>query len=433
LIAPVQVAVDAAVALFALALVCQALFSLYMTLYAWENPERLEATAGPGHLLPPQLSFTVLLAARHEEAVIAGTLRRVLAANYPADLLEPVVICHVDDAGTIAAAREACGPGSRARVETFAYGPINKPRALNVGLGRSNAEVVAIFDAEDDIHPDIFSVVNTVMLEESVGVVQGGVQLMNFRDHWFSIHNCLEYFFWFKSRLHFNAAAGVVPLGGNTVFMQRELVTAVGAWDEACLTEDADIGLRLSALGEPVRIVCDSRWTTREETPHTTKALVRQRTRWHQGFLQVLLKEEWRRLASGRQRALALAILGQPLLDAAVITSLPIIVAVSLHLRLPAPIAMLSFCPLYAVAFQLLTNVVGAVLFTREFGERLPRAMALRMFFTYLPYQWLLGFSTLRATLREARGRNDWEKTEHLGAHRLRPARSSRTAGRKPE
>lgn len=414
-----HVLVDLTVTLLALAMLSQALLSLYMMLYAWENPERLAKTAGPTRFHSPRLSFTLLVPARHEETVIATTVRRLLSSNYPPDLLEVVVVSHVDDVATIAAAGEVEVGSRRARVETFTSGRLSKSHSLNVGLRRSSSEIVAVFDAEDDIHPDIFNAVNTVMVNESVGVVQAGVQLMNFRDHWFSVHNCLEYFFWFKSRLHFHAAVGMIPLGGNTVFMRRELVEAVGGWDETCLTEDADIGLRLSALGQRIRVVYNSEWATREETPHGVKALVRQRTRWHQGFLQVLRKGDWRGLTTRRQRALALLTLGQPLLDAALLTSLPLLVVASLCLHLPVPIAMLSFCPLYAVALQLLANLVGAVLFAREFGLPIPAAMLPRMLFTYLPYQWLLGLSALRATLREAGGHNNWEKTEHLGAHRV--------------
>ena len=65
--------------------------------------------------------------------------------------------------------------------------------------------MVTIFDAEDEPHPDIFNVVNTVMLREEAQVVQCGVQLMNYADRWFSALNVLEYFFWFKSRMHYHA------------------------------------------------------------------------------------------------------------------------------------------------------------------------------------------------------------------------------------
>jgi len=129
---------------------------------------------------------------------------------------------------------------------------------------------------------------------------------MNFADHWFSMHNVLEYFFWFKSRLHFHAHVGMIPLGGNTVFIRRGLLERVGGWDQDCLTEDADIGLQLSALGERIRVVYDPRHATREETPDSVGSFVRQRTRWNQGFLQVLQKKTWLGLPTFDQKVLAL-------------------------------------------------------------------------------------------------------------------------------
>jgi cellulose synthase/poly-beta-1,6-N-acetylglucosamine synthase-like glycosyltransferase len=119
----------AVLALGALLLFAQSLFSLYLMLYTWEEPNRLEASKGPGSFLPPQNSFSVLLPARHEEAVIFDTIKRAWAAKYPSELLEIVVVCHADDEGTIAEARRAIGEidSARVRVETFSTEPINKP------------------------------------------------------------------------------------------------------------------------------------------------------------------------------------------------------------------------------------------------------------------------------------------------------------------
>jgi cellulose synthase/poly-beta-1,6-N-acetylglucosamine synthase-like glycosyltransferase len=411
------------VTVVSIVLLAQALWSIYLTLYSWEHPSRLEASRGPREFLDPRLCFTVLLPARHEEAVIGETIRRICAANYPPGQVETIVVCHSADTATVAEARRAIDAlgGRDVRVEEFTDGPINKARSLNIGFRRSSNQVVTVFDAEDDIHPDMFNIVNTIMQQEEVGVVQGGVQLMNARDHWFSIHNCLEYFFWFKSNLHLHAHLGMIPLGGNTVFVRRDLLERVGGWSEDCLTEDADLGLRLSALGERIRVVYDARHVTREETPHSTVSFVRQRTRWHQGFLQILRRRVWKLLPTRGQRALAVYTFSRPIFERLLTIWMPLTCAQLLWLRLPLPLAILSTLPMYAFVFQFLITAAGAGLFSLEYDLRLSMLVVGRMALTYFPFQSLLGVSAARALSREIRGIGHWEKTDHAGAHRVHP------------
>ncbi|MBV9614154.1 MAG: glycosyltransferase [Ktedonobacteraceae bacterium] len=408
------------VAIVSSMLFVQSIFSLLLMLYSWEHPERLRASSAPTSFLAPRLSFTVLLPARHEEAVIYETVRRVCSANYPSALLEVVVICHTDDIATIAEAHRAARDirSHHIQVETFSDPPINKPHGLNVGLRQTSNQIVTIFDAEDDISSNIFNMINTVILQEKVGVIQAGVQLMNFNDHWFSIHNCLEYFFWFKSRLHFHANLGMIPLGGNTVFIRRDLLEKINGWDEQCLTEDAEIGLRLSVLGEPIRVVYDAQHVTREETPDTVNSFIKQRTRWQQGFLQVLWKGTWLGLPDPTQRLLAFYTLSYPYFQAVLMLLWPLTLAEMLWLKAPVQVTILAFLPLYALIFQFVTYLIGAFLFTKEYGRRISIFRLLNMILTFLPFQWLLGISALRGVYRELRKQNNWEKTVHIGAHR---------------
>jgi len=403
-----------------LAVFAVSLFGLYLTLYTWEHPDRLAASQGPAKPMRPQLSFTAIVPARSEEAVIYETIRRIWQARYPKRLLEILVVCHVSDLGTISEARRAANDldPARVRVLTFSDLPINKPHGLNVALAEARRQVVTIFDAEDDVHPELFRMINHVMVREGVNVVQAGVQLMNFKDHWFGIHNCLEYFFWFKSRLHFHANAGMIPLGGNTVFIRRDLLLRVGGWDIECLTEDADIGIRLSAIGERIRVVYDAEKVTREETPDSVGSWIRQRTRWNQGFVYLLRKGTWLHLPRWRHRFLALYTLSYPLLQSLLFLLWPTVVIGIVLVKAPLPVALASFLPLYALVFQFVVQMVGAVMFTAEYGQRLPLTTAVGMAFTFLPYQWMLGISALRAVYRELEIKLGWEKTHHRGAHR---------------
>ena len=407
-------------------LTIQSAYTLYLMLYTWDRPEAHHKAKAPALFVEPAKSFTVMLPARHEEDVIQTTIERVVSANYPMHLLEVVVICKTDDEGTIAKAEEKIA-GLRSEgvtnvsVLTFSNPPTNKPHGLNVGLRATSHEVVTIFDSEDDIHPDIFNVINTVMLKEGVNVVQSGVQLMNYETNWYSTLNVLEYFFWFKSRLHYHAKTGMTPLGGNTVFFNRQVLLAAGGWDESNLTEDADVGIRISSMHEPVRIVYDDRYVTREETPPSLDHFIRQRTRWSQGFLQTLMKGEWTRLPNFEQRLLAIYTLAFPTIQTVLGLYVLVTIATMFTIKTPVLIAIVLSLPLYLLIGHLLLAIVGLYEFAAAHGLKPSWKTPVIMTLTYLPYQWVLSYASVRATVRELRGINNWEKTAHVGAHRQEP------------
>jgi cellulose synthase/poly-beta-1,6-N-acetylglucosamine synthase-like glycosyltransferase len=398
----------------------QSLFNLRMQLYIWGEPQRAALNRSPEQFEEPAVSFTVLLPARHEEAVIGDTIEKVCRTHYPRDLLQILVICESGDLGTIAAVQQKLAEPGKEHVQLLVFSdrPINKPHALNKGLQAATRDVVTIFDAEDEPHADIFQIVNTIMLQEGAEVVQSGIRLMNHDSHWFSALNVLEYFFWFKSSLHYFAWSGVVPLGGNTVFVRRRLLQELGGWDDACLTEDADIGIRLSVAGARIRVVCDDEHVTREETPHTVRELVKQRTRWHQGFLQVLLKGHWRQLPNLSQRLLAAYILTVPFIQGLLALMLPTSLAMMVLVKLPVALTMLTYLPLYTFGLQVCINVAGLLEFIQVHQRVLSWRMLIVTVISLLPYQWLLAVATLRAITRQLRKRTDWEKTAHLGVHR---------------
>lgn len=403
----------------------QSMFNVRMRLFIWGESDRAMLNQSPDGFAEPKTSFTVLLPARHEEAVIADTIEKVCQANYPCALLQILVICESGDTGTIAKVREKLTePGTEnVRLLVFTDRPINKPHGLNKGLEAATNDVVTIFDAEDEPHEDIFHMVNTVMVNEGVDVVQGGVYLMNYDTHWFSALNVLEYYFWFKSALHYFGWSGTVPLGGNTVFVKRATLEQLGGWDEACLTEDADLGIRLSVMGARIRILCDDTLVTREETPDSVRALVKQRTRWHQGFFQVLLKGEWRSLPTFSQRALAAYILTVPFLQGLFAVMMPISVGMMILVKLPVELAMFTFLPLYIFGLQATIEITGLLEFIRAHKREFFWRVFIASMIGYFPYQWLLAVSALRAIMRQLRHRTDWEKTAHVGIHRqVQPA-----------
>lgn len=97
---------DNIVIIFSLLVTIQSIFSIFLMLYAWEDPERIEKDQPCKKFINPTLSFSVLLPARHEEKVIANTIQGIYDANYPKRLKEILVICKSDDLGTINVVRK---------------------------------------------------------------------------------------------------------------------------------------------------------------------------------------------------------------------------------------------------------------------------------------------------------------------------------------
>lgn len=389
-------------------------------LYAWNDPQKTNSYRSPTVYLPPKYSFTALLPARHEEKVIADTIKAISQINYPQELTEILVICRCDDPGTIEMAQKAIFELKKNNIRLVIFDdlPINKPHGLNLGLSQANKDVVVIFDAEDEPHREIYNVVNTIIQAEGVDVVQSGVQLMNYNSSWFATLNVLEYFFWFKSTLQFFARAGLIPLGGNTVFFKKEWLKKINGWDENCLTEDADIGIRLSSIGAKIRIIYDEEFATKEETPSTVSQFIKQRTRWNQGFLQIFLKGDWLKLPKLSQRLLAVYILVWPAPQTLLLLNIPISLFVILFVKMPIAIAMLSMVPFYILIIQIVIYNIGLYEFTKSYHFPFSFWMPLKIFYSFFLYQFILGASAIRAVWRMIIGNFGWEKTTHINAHR---------------
>jgi glycosyltransferase XagB len=401
----------------------QAAFNIRLRLFIWETPEHARLNRAPTVYRDPRLSFTILLPARHEENVYRETIQKIYDLNYPKELMQIIAICREDDPGTIAEAlakiKELHDPNVQLLI--FNDKPINKPHGLNLALQTAHGDVVTIFDAEDEPHPDILNIINTTMLDEDVDVVQSGVQLMNHNTRWFCFLNVLEYYFWFKSSMHFFARVGMIPLGGNTVFVRRELLEQLGGWDDHCLTEDADLGIRLSLAHARMRIIYDDEYVTREETPHTITQFVRQRTRWNQGFIQILCKGEWIKLEKFSQRLLAFYVLILPEVQALFALMIPVSLGMFFFVKFPLMLAMFTFLPLYCLILAVFIDVAGLHEFLKAHNRRWSWREAIITALAFFPYQWILGIGALRAVYRHVRGTSNWEKTAHLGQHRAFP------------
>jgi glycosyltransferase XagB len=393
-----------------------AVLTLWWMLHAWQTPESLAATRFSEHDNTYGFSFSLLIPARHEEDVLAHTVTRLLQTNHPD--FEVILIVGHDDPGTANVAHSlARRYPDRVQVVVDYHEIKNKPKALNSALSACTGTVVGVFDAEDDIHPDLLAHVDHAFRSSGAQVVQGGVQLINFQSSWYSLRNCLEYFFWFRSRLHLQAAKGFIPLGGNTVFVRTDVLRAAGGWDSNCLAEDCDLGVRLSSSGARVVVSYDPVMVTREETPDSLYALFKQRTRWNQGFIQVFRKGDWKQLPSRRQRMFARYTLATPFVQAFAGLVIPIGVLIGVLVKVPIVVALISYLPLFPTVATLVFECVGLHDFGKQYRVNVRLIHYLKLIAGSPIYQVVLAAAAVRAVWRQSRGRTNWELTRHVGAH----------------
>jgi glycosyltransferase XagB len=389
--------------------------TLVWMLYAWRTPHSFTESRLLRDGREPAHAFSLIVPARHEEAVLDVTLERLSQSDHPA--FEIIVVVGDDDPATRKVAeRVAARRPDRVKVVVDSSSPKSKPKALNTALPQCTGTITGVFDAEDDVHPDLLQRVDECFQATDADIVQAGVQLMNFHSSWLTVHNVLEYYFWFRSRLHRHARQRFIPLGGNTVFIRTQVLRSVAGWDAECLAEDCELGVRLSSLGARTTVFYEPELVTREECPPTISAFVRQRTRWSQGYLQTLSAGYWRQLPL-LQQLLGVYILAMPFAMAIAWVLIPIAIGTAIGLKAPIPITLISFLPALPMLCMLVADIVGLGEFCREYGGRpSPRDYG-RLIFGLPLYQAVLTFSAARAVIRELRGARGWEKTAHLGLH----------------
>jgi Glycosyltransferases, probably involved in cell wall biogenesis len=411
-------------------------------IYGWQTPERVNHV-DLDDIAAPQLSFTVLVPARHEaDHVLSRTYQRILESDYPQQLVQVIAIVGHDDPDTTAIAQRFSRAHRNFQVVIDYNAKKSKPAALETARPYCTGDLVTIVDAESLISVKLLAVVNTFAVRcPGTAMFQGGVQLMNIRatprpggsrwrrivanpgrwlnadTSWWRLRNCMEYYVWFMSRLRFQAEQRFIPLGGNTVFVRRGVLNEADGWDADCLTEDCELGVRLSARGHQATVFYHPDLTTMEETPGSLSKLIVQRTRWNMGFLQVLRAGQWRKLPTLRQRYLAVEMLTMPLFQASAAVLVPASLLVAVLVKVPTMLVLWTWTP---VALMILIVALEHAAF-REFCDAYgikPRATdTARLVASTLLYQWVLAAAAVRAVIRLATQQTEWELTAHTGAH----------------
>ncbi|SLN39255.1 glycosyltransferase [Pseudooctadecabacter jejudonensis] len=244
------------------------------------------AAAAPAPPLAAEdLPVVSLLVPLYRERDIAGALvRRLSQIDYPTDKLDVCLVLEVDDGTTQDAVAAAALPFWMRAIRVPLGTLQTKPRALNYALNFARGSIIGVYDAEDAPDPDqIYKVVQRfAAASPSVACLQGRLDFYNSHSNWLARCFTVEYATWFRIILPgLERLRLAIPLGGTTLFFRREILETIGGWDAHNVTEDADLGIRLTRRGYRTEII-DS--TTQEEANARAWPWVKQRSRWLKGY-----------------------------------------------------------------------------------------------------------------------------------------------------
>lgn len=233
--------------------------------------------------------YTVLVPMYKEPDVLpilAHALRRL---DYPTSKLDVKLVLEADDIETIEAAKAL---GLEAFFEIIRVPPSQpktKPKACNYALQFARGQMLTIYDAEDKPEPDQLKRAVAAFRKSpaEVACIQARLNYYNADENWLTRMFTLEYTLWFDFYLPALETLRIpIPLGGTSNHFRLDILRKVHAWDPYNVTEDADLGVRLTQQGYRVSVVNS---TTFEEANVSIPNWIRQRSRWLKGYMQTWL------------------------------------------------------------------------------------------------------------------------------------------------
>jgi cellulose synthase/poly-beta-1,6-N-acetylglucosamine synthase-like glycosyltransferase len=234
-------------------------------------------------------SYTILCPLYHEAEVAAQFTRAMRLLDYPTDRLQVLLLTEQDDTETREALLRMCLPAHFEVITVPEGSPRTKPRACNFGLTLATGDFVVIFDAEDI--PDPLQLKKAVLTfarhDATLACAQASLAFYNPNQNLLTRWFAAEYALWFGLTLPaLQRMKTFLPLGGTSNHFRARILREVGAWDPFNVTEDCDLGVRLSQYGYRTAMV-DS--TTYEEANSNLRNWLRQRSRWIKGYAQTYL------------------------------------------------------------------------------------------------------------------------------------------------
>jgi glycosyltransferase involved in cell wall biosynthesis len=286
--------------LFAAILACAYLWEICDALGS-EHWRRRLVRAEPGKVRDSDLPFISLHVPAHNEPpdMVLDTLRALLLLDYPS--FEVIVIDDNTDEEALWRPLEAWCARHGAKFKHLENWPGYKSGALNYALREMTdprAEIIGVIDSDYQLEPGFLRRCAPLFSDPWVGFTQAPQDYRGWQRarYYRRLYYSYSYFF-AVSQPSRNERDGAI-FAGTMGLIRRVALEQLGGWDEWCITEDAELSLRLARAGWSGLHV-DESWG-KGIMPLTFEALKGQRYRWCFGGIQIL-RMHWRSLLPGRE------------------------------------------------------------------------------------------------------------------------------------
>ncbi|NER00795.1 MAG: glycosyltransferase family 2 protein, partial [Cyanothece sp. SIO2G6] len=207
-------------------------------------PEPLSLQDGSDSSTWPYVS--ILVAAKNEEMVIQRLVENLCSLDYPCDRYD---VWMIDDSSTdetpnilkaLAQDHEnlhiICRPPGAGG---------GKSGALNQVWTLTQGDVIAVFDADAQVPPDLLCHVVPLFDRESVGAVQVRKAIANSATNFWTKGQTAEMLLDAYIQEQRIANGGIGELRGNGQFVRRSALADCDGWNEETITDDLDLTLKL--------------------------------------------------------------------------------------------------------------------------------------------------------------------------------------------
>jgi len=198
----------------------------------------------------------------------------------------------------------ATASGRAIRFRFFHVDPLAgfKAGALNYALRETDpaAGIVAVIDADYVVQPRWLRDLVPAFFEEQVAIVQAPQDYRDGHETMFKALCLAEYRGFFHIGMVTRNERNAIIQHGTMTMIRREPLDAVGGWAEWCITEDAELGLRLFERGDQALYIPAT--YGRGLMPDTFADFKKQRFRWAYGAVRILLAHRRELLGLRRTR-----------------------------------------------------------------------------------------------------------------------------------